>query len=593
MIDEIIRKIKKTVTPRKPYLDPDEIFLDSSNLASHDQYQFEGRIEKPIRERNTVFLGVVFLLIVSGFIFKIFLLQVEQGKTFADKSLNNHLKHEVVFAHRGTILDRNGKELAWSEISGETPFPLRKYTDLLGFGNLLGYVKYPKKDSSGNFYTLQTSGEDGLEKYFNELLSGVNGVKLTEVDVKGNTESQSILEPPENGGKVTLSIDSGIQDQMYRSLEHAVIDSGYQGGAGVLMNSKTGEVIALATYPEYNSSILTEGKDSEAISNFFNSSKKPFLDRSISGLYAPGSIVKPFIAVGVLNEKIIDPYKSILSTGSISLPNPYDPEHPSVFKDWKAHGYVDLRHAIAVSSDVYFYAVGGGFEGQKGLGITKIDEYLKKFQFTLPTEGFFAGPGGTIPSPQWKAENFNGDDWRVGDTYHTTIGQYGFQATPLQITRAMTGIANKGKVVSPTILKGDQGKVENISGVDTANFTPVQEGMRLAVTEATARALNISGVQVAAKTGTAEIGSGKTYVNSWVSGFFPYDNPEYTFTVVLEKGPVAYSVSAMQTMGRVVTWIRDNKPEYVGGVAKVLEEANKSPEEGNVSTSGEEIPRGN
>lgn len=576
MIDEIIRKIKKTVSPSKPYLDPDEIFLDSSNLASHDQYQFEGRLEKPIRERNTIFLGIVFVFIVTGFLFKIFILQVEQGQAFAEKSLNNHLRHEVVFAHRGSILDRKGVELAWSEISGETSFPSRKYTELLGFGNLLGYVKYPKKDSSGKFYTLETSGEDGLEKYFNELLAGANGVKLTEVDVKGNTESQSILEPPENGGKIFLSIDAGIQDEMYRSLQHAVSESGYQGGAGVLMNSKTGEVLAITTYPQYDSSILTEGQDSETISNFFNSSKKPFLDRPVSGLYAPGSIVKPFIALGVLNEKIIDPYKSILSTGSITLPNPYDPEHPSIFKDWKAHGYVDLRHAIAVSSDVYFYAVGGGFEDQKGLGITKIDEYLKKFQFTLPTEGFFAGPGGTIPSPQWKAENFNGDAWRVGDTYHTTIGQYGFLVTPLQVARAMTGIASKGKVVNPTILKGDQGKVENISGVDPANFIPVHEGMRLAVTEATARALNISGVKVAAKTGTAEIGSGKTYVNSWASGFFPYDDPEYTFALVLEKGPVAYSVSAMQTMGRVVTWIRDNRPEYVGGIEKILSNANES-----------------
>lgn len=578
MIDEFFRKIKKKISRRTPSLDPDEIFLDSSNIASHDKYQFEGRIEKPISAKNTFLISFGFLLIVLVFSFKIFNLQVQKGPAFAEKSLNNHLDHEVVFAHRGAIEDRNGVQLAWSEISDETSFPLRKYIDAKGFGNLLGYVKYPKKDSSGNFYSLETSGEDGLEKYFNELLSGSNGVKLTEVDVKGNVESQSIIEPPKNGSKLTLSIDSRIQEQMFKSLEEAVKNSNYQGGAGVLMNARTGEVVALSTYPEYSSSVLSEGKDSEAISSFFNSSKKPFLDRPVSGLYAPGSIVKPFIALGVLNEKIIDPYKSILSTGSISLPNPYDPEHPSVFKDWKAHGYVNLREAIAVSSDVYFYEVGGGFQDQKGLGITKIDEYLKKFQFTIPTEGFFASPAGTIPSPEWKAANFNGDEWRVGDTYHTTIGQYGFQTTPLQVARAMTGIANKGKVVSPTILKGDQGKVVEISGVDKSNFTPVHEGMRMAVTEATARALNVSGVPVAAKTGTAEIGSGKSYVNSWVSGFFPYDNPEYVFAVVLEKGPVAYSVSAMQTMGKVVTWIRDNAPEYVGGVAKVLSEANKSEE---------------
>ena len=253
-----------------------------------------------------------------------------------------------------------------------------------------------------------------------------------------------------------------------------------------------------------------------------------------------------------------------MSTGSISLPNPYDPAHPSIFKDWRPQGYVDMRHAIAVSSDVYFYEVGGGFGSQDGLGITKIDEYLKKFLFASSTEGFFSGPKGTIPTPEWKKANFQDGEWRVGDTYHTTIGQYGFQATPLQLARAMTGIANNGKIVSPTIIKGEQGRVDTIEGVSDSDYQVVKEGMRLAVTDATAVALNIPGISAAAKTGTSEIGVAKTFINSSVEGFVPFNDPKYVFVLILERGPSSYKVSSMRAMAEVLSWAKENAPEYVG-----------------------------
>ncbi len=120
-------------------------------------------------------------------------------------------------------------------------------------------------------------------------------------------------------------------------------------------------------------------------------------------------------------ENIIDPRKTIVSTGSISIPNPYFPDQKSVFKDWKAHGATDMREAIAVSSDVYFYVIGGGFEGQKGIGILNIDKYAQIF-------GIGGGPtgidvpeeaDGVIPTPDWKKKVFKGDIWRIGDTYNT------------------------------------------------------------------------------------------------------------------------------------------------------------------------------
>jgi penicillin-binding protein 2 len=544
-------------------VNPDDIFLDSTNLPSFNRDQFEGRIETSITKKTLLVLKYSFIFVLIVFTYRAFYLQVVRGDYYMIKAMNNSLNKEVIFSHRGIIADRNDVPLAWNEEKDGKNYDNRKYIISGGLSHLLGFVKYPGQDAKGNYYSYNILGQDGVEKYFDARLQGKNGAMLTEVDVKGKVESQSTLEPPINGEKIYLSIDSRINRELYRQIASAVENSGFAGGAGVIMDTETGEVIASASYPDYDSNIMTEGKDKTKIAEYLLSKTRPSLDRVVSGLYAPGSIVKPFVALGILQEKIISAEKTILTEGFLSLPNPYDPENPTIFKDWKNHGVVDMRRAIAVSSDVYFYIMGGGYKGQKGLGILKIDEYVSKFLFGVATKGFFDGPSGTIPTPEWKKKNFNGEDWRVGNTYHTAIGQYGFQVTPLQIARAVTGIANEGVIVEPTVIKGEQGARVEVEGIESKNYKIVKEGMRLAVTDATAIALNIPGVQVAAKTGTAELGSAKKRVNSWVEGYFPYENPRYTFAIVLENGPTSYKVSAMQVMGHTMTWIRDNASEYV------------------------------
>jgi penicillin-binding protein 2 len=289
------------------------------------------------------------------------------------------------------------------------------------------------------------------------------------------------------------------------------------------------------------------------------------MDRVISGLYTPGSIVKPFLAIAALTEQIIDPYKKILSTGSISIPNPYFPEKESVFKDWKVHGWVDMKQALAVSSDVYFYAIGGGFKDQKGLGITNIEKYTRLFGIgektgvDLPDE-----TTGVIPNPEWKIKNFAGDPWRIGNTYHTAIGQYGFQVTPLEITRATAAIANYGTLVTPHLLLGDTSKEMRISKIDINKnyFDIVHEGMRQGVLGGTSILLNVPYVNIASKTGTAQLGIAKNKVNSWIVGFFPYENPKYAFTIMMEAGPSTNSVGATSVMRQLLDWMSINTPEY-------------------------------
>jgi penicillin-binding protein 2 len=223
-----------------------------------------------------------------------------------------------------------------------------------------------------------------------------------------------------------------------------------------------------------------------------------------------------------------------------------------------------MRKAIAISSDVYFYEVGGGFETQKGLGIANIDKYADLFGVGQKTGINLGGEkDGTVPSPDWKAATFKNDPWRIGDTYNTAIGQYGFQVTPIQMVRAVSGIANMGTIYTPHITLGDKNySTPEVFPVDKQNMSVIYEGMRMAVTEGTCTALNLPNVLVAAKSGTAQVGLGNTNTNSWIEGFFPYDNPRYAFALVMERGPKAASGNATRVMSEVIDYMSVYTPEY-------------------------------
>ena len=544
-------------------IEPDEIFLDSSNLPEFDQNQFEGRLEKPIQTRSILSVGLFFLVVALFFVFRLCYLQIAHGNENSQKAENNRLRQTPIFAERGLVYDRNHTLLAWNVPNQEgTDFSLRKYIDLSGLAHVLGYVKYPTKDSSGFYYKEDLSGEDGVESFYNTALSGTNGLQIIETDAVGKVQSESTINPPAHGENLTLSIDAGIQNELYKQIGDLAQKVGFVGGAGVIMDVHTGEIIAMTSYPEFNSQVMTDGKDRGIISSYNKNINHPFLDKVISGLYTPGSIVKPFMALAALQEKIIDPAKQIMSTGSITVPNPYYPELSSVFRDWKALGLMDMRHALAMSSDVYFYTVGGGFGDQKGLGINAIDSYLRLFGFGSNVgNGFFNDKAGTIPTPEWKAQNFKGEPWRLGDTYHTAIGQYGFQVTPIQAVRAVASIANNGSLLEPTILI-NQPVQKTAVAIDSKNFQIVREGMRLGVTDGLGAALKVPYVDVASKSGTAELGVTKALVNSWITGFFPYENPHYAFAVIMEKGSRDNLTGSVFAMRGLLDWMSQNKPEY-------------------------------
>jgi len=551
---------------KKEDISYDEILLDASNLPAFDVHRMEGRMELPLSRKSVSAVGIAFLVIAILFFSQLYKLQVIQGAEFRDRSENNRIHQSLIVAERGTVYDRNGELIAWNELdeTGEYTFPVRAYSDRRGIGPLIGYVSYPKKDSSGFYFRTEYLGRNGVEEAYNDLLQGENGEQLVEVNAFNEVISESVVLLPDPGGELSLSIDAELSEIMHDLISTTTEQNGFRSGAAAMMDVHTGELVAFSSFPSYDPEILADGDDEEEIERLSNDDRFPFLNKVTNGLYTPGSIVKPFLAYAALAEDIIDPMKIIYSNGSISVPNPYSPGNPTVFKDWRAHGPMTMQDAIAYSSNVYFYTIGGGFEAQKGLGISKINKYMKFFGFGEKTGIALSGEqAGTVPSPEWKEEVF-GDDWRLGDTYHTSIGQFGFQTTPIQMLRAYAALANGGTLVTPHIILGEKREGTDLK-LNERNLNIVLGGMRKTVIQdgGTARALQRNDVEIAAKSGTAEVGEGNAFVNSWIAGFFPYDEPRYAFILFMEHGPRSNTVGAGSVMGKVFDWMAEYRPEYL------------------------------
>lgn len=545
-------------------IDPDEIFLDDKNIPKFDVHQFEGRIERPISTATIVLLGVSFAFVGVVFLGRAAFLEIVHGAEYIAKSENNRLEHQLLFPERGLITDRNGTQLAWNVPSTEDlGFSLRQYIETPGYGGVLGFLHYPARDKSGVYFRSDYEAPVGIESYYNADLKGTPGLRILEVDALGNIVSSNVIDPSLPGKNVRLTLDERLQTHFYSIISTIAHEQDYLGGAGALMDIETGEILAMASYPDFDPNIMTAGEDHAAIAAYNKDKGTPFLNRVTAGIFTPGSIVKPIFAIAALNEGTISAEKQILSIGYIAVPNPYFPGQETRFNDWKAHGWVDMRDAISQSSDVYFYEIAGGFPGQKGLGIAKMEYYARLFGYGSTTGIDIAGESvGTIPSPEWKKKMFvNDPTWRVGDTYFTGIGQYGMQVTVLQALREAAIIASDGAVVRPHLSFSAATSTTQLD-IPAKYFTVAQEGMRRAVTIGSALPLNIPGVKIAAKTGTAELGVTKVRVNSWVIGFFPYDHPKYAFAFVMDRGVKGNTTNATYVAAKIFRWMGSSTPEY-------------------------------
>ena len=438
----------------------------------------------------------------------------------------------------------------------------REYLNGPIFAHILGYTGI---DTESN----DIVGKTGIEAYYNEVLKGEDGKTIAYRDARGNIFDKKIFEEPRNGKDLSLSIDADLQKYFYNRLNEALITLGRYAAVGLAINPQNGEVLSLVSLPSFDNNIFTKSGNNSEKNKILNSLYNPLFNKAVSGAYTPASTIKPMVGLAALAEGIINPNKQILSIGYIEIPNPYNPAMPSRFLDWKVNGWVDLYSALARSSNIYFYAIGGGFsagggsayggEDVSGLGIDKLKEYWQKFglgtktQIDLPNEA-----EGFLPDPAYK-EAVKKDTWRIGDTYNVSIGQGDLLVTPIQLLSQIAAIANGGYFYKPHLLKDTSGEIL-INFSDLGSYIKeVKKGMADAVSKSygTANMLSSIPIDIGAKTGSSQV-SNNTKTNAFFVGYMPEENPEIAILVLIENAREG-SLNAVPVAKDVLEWYYLNR----------------------------------
>ncbi len=435
---------------------------------------------------------------------------------------------------------------------------IRSYENSLIFAPIIGYDGKITKDELANnrgYLITDYIGKTGLEKKYESELKGIHGALQVEVDSLGNIKKNLGSVNPQAGQDLFLNIDEGLQKKLYDSLIAITDKAESKTAAAVAIDPRSGGVLALVSLPSYDNNLFAGGISSQDYKNIIGDKNLPLLNRSINGEYPPGSTIKPAVAVAALAEGTITSETIVNdSSGAINI-------GAWRFGDWKTHGVMNLRSAIAESCDVFFYSVGGGYGNIEGLGMDRMKKYENLFGFGDPTGVDLLGESsGLIPDEQWKLDKI-GEKWYIGDSYHAAIGQGFLTATPMQLANYTAALANGGTLYVPRIvnlIKGGGGEKYFSSKIIRKNFIRpdildvVREGMRQTVTEGSARSLNTLPVAVAGKTGTAQFGA-ENKTHAWFISFAPYENPEIAMVVLMEGGGEGSS-SAVPVTKEVLEW---------------------------------------
>lgn len=429
----------------------------------------------------------------------------------------------------------------------------RKYPDP-SLSHVIGYLGKVSEDEAKNKSILlinKFTGKSGLESEYDDYLQGQPGYRRAEVDASGKIMRIVSSVDPEPGRDIKTSIDRELQLYSAQKLQEKT-DEFNTKGTVIVMNPKDGSIKALVSVPFYDNNALSAGLSKEDYEKLINDPNKPLFNRAISGVYPPGSSIKPFIATAGL------------SAGVVSVDLAFDtPPEIEVgqwkFPDWKDHGTTDIRRAIAESNNIFFFAVGGGWGPIKnGLGPDGIKNGLEKFGFGDKTGVDLPGESsGFIPTPEWKKRKMK-ESWYIGNTYNMSIGQGDLLVTPLELANATAAIANGGKLFrphfaleisanesEPAMAFNESNTLVNSSIFPSKDLDVVREGMRMTVTEGSARSIFWEGfpVDVAAKTGTAQFGN-EDKTHAWFTSYAPYDDPQIVVTVLVEGAGEGYQVAA-------------------------------------------------
>jgi penicillin-binding protein 2 len=425
----------------------------------------------------------------------------------------------------------------WAELAGDFPGvdvyvqPERSYPYGSLAAHVIGYVKRdkPKEQKEpingemperAHFYLPEMFGASGIELAYNAQLTGQLGEQSIQVDARGYKHSVWMGRPSVVGRDITLTLEVGVQHEVERMLRN-------RRGAGVVVDVRNGEILAMASSPTFDLNAFVPNIRAGIWEELNTDKQLPLFNRAIQGRYAPGSTFKPVTALAALHSPNFNVTETHVCNGVFSLGT-------MRLRCWNSygHGEIGFLKAIEQSCNSYFCTIAQEigypaiYEQAKGLGLgraTGID---------LPAEN-----RGLLPTESWKEKNM-GDRWRVGDTCQIGIGQGLLLTTPLQMAMLTAAVANGGKVYRPYLVAREglpQVVMTNVWKAGTVE--QVRQGMREVVMHGTGRRLALSGVNVAGKTGTAEIDvGGVRRKNTWTTAFAPFEDPQIAVVMVVEDG---------------------------------------------------------
>lgn len=442
----------------------------------------------------------------------------------------------------------------------------RNYPDGEIFSSVLGYTgMVTASDLNGNSgLTIHDEiGKGGVELYYDSQLRGTNGKITQKRDARGKLFGDKEEIKPDIGKPLYLTIDAELQKYFYQRMRARLLSLGRTKGVGLAMNPQNGEILAMLNFPVFDNNILSLGGRNSEKQAILTARDKPLFNRATAGFYSPGSTIKPLVGVAALKEGVITPSKEIFSPGYIDIPNPYKPDEPTRYLDWQYQGYVNLASALAQSSDVYFYELGGGGPDSRGLGITRLREWWQKFNLGNLTGIDFPGEAkGFLPSPEWK-EKREKRPWLLGDTYNVSIGQGDLLLTPLQLLNYISTIANGGKIYQPVINKNGRQKIISDLFELGPQFQEVRKGMRLVATSKRSMANTLGELPFAVegKTGTAQVKNNQQ-LNAFFVGYTVPDagaNQPQIAVLVLVENSLEGSLNAVPIAKDVFNWYYNNR----------------------------------
>jgi penicillin-binding protein 2 len=511
---------------------------------------------------------VAFFLVIIG---RLIDLQVIKGAYYKSLAEDNRIQRVPILAPRGEIKARNGEVLIDSKKHDESHLsynskeiivPWTRHYAGADFGHITGYLGLAKEGEAGKVRgecpdkgTRKIGsfvGRSGLEEWYDCVLAGFDGEELVEVDAMGERIRSLGRRDPIPGEDIVITVDYGLQKRAAELMR--------EKGAIIALTTK-GEVLALYSAPSYDPAIFGEqGKSNDSkssnseISKLLTDPNLPLFNRAIGGMFHPGSVYKPLVALAALEEGAITEDYLYEDKGNITIDTNYG---NFSYNNWYftqyggKEGSINVKKALARSTDTFFYEIGNL------LSVDKLTLWSHRFGLDEKTGLDIPGEiSGLVPSPEWKLR-VKGERWFLGNTYHLAIGQGDLAVTPIALASATNAIANDGDLCKPHLVKNKIDMTSNKTepkckdlGIKNENLKIVKEGMEMAcATGGTAFPFfdfeTPDGGKVACKTGTAETeGGDEGDTHAWFTIFAPIENPEIVLTILVERGGEGSKVAA-------------------------------------------------